>query len=1131
MNFLQRFLLCIFFFPVVSLAFAAADPLVEGFENPPPEARPFCFWAWMNGNVTKEGITADLEGMKRIGVGGVYLFPSLTVGIPAGPVEFMSPEWKGLVGHTAREAARLGIEVHMHNGAGWSATGGPWNTVEDSMQMLTSSETVVTGSARFSEALPRPQAQRNSYRDIALVAVPVVLGESVKPAVSSGNVQDIGNVSDGDWSTLATFPLPSAEVPQVIDLTFEEPFEAHSVNLVTGPGRNGHSGEIQVSEDGVNFRTLRAFRIFEFGGNKIRHIYGFEPVRARHFRVVFNRGGPKAQRMTLAEIGLYADERIDDFAAKGGFAMGASGFDSSTDATPSPIQASDVVDLTDKMVDGILTWDVPPGSWKIIRFGHTTTEGKNHPSPPAGTGLESDKLSKSATRKHWDAMMGTVLNAAGDAAGKAGIVGGFTDSWEVGYQNCTPGFFEEFRKRRGYDPTPWLPALCGRVIGSPVLSERFLWDWRRTVSDLFADNFFGENRALANARGILYTGEPYGTNFDNLQCGGRMEYSIGEAWFGRPEAHLYTVKMAASTAHVYGKPFVGCEIFTCRDDFGSWQNHPFQLKAFGDLKMTEGINRFIIHASAHQPSLDRFPIMTYGECGIHFDRSNTWWEEAVAWVDYMRRAQFMLQAGHFTGDVLWFVGEETPTRLSAAAMNPPLPPGHDFSQVDAEALLTGAEVKDGRIVFPGGSSYRYLLLGEPRIMTLALARKLRGMVEAGATVIGRPPLHPAGLAGYPDSDQEMTKIVGTLWGEAPGDSGQRTVGKGRVIWGRTFEEIFAADKLAPDFEAKGGADLKYIHRTAGGDDIFFVAHGKETPAQSLCTFRVSGKTPQFWHPDTGAIEPCPVFREVDGRTEIPIRFDPAGSVFVVFRDKPPGPHLVSAGGENADAFRLVADNAGKPEVLAFAPCAVKAANSDGKTATVSVPTVPEAITLKGPWQVAFEAGRGAPASAVFDRLTLWNEHPDAGIKFFSGHAVYSTAFDLPQAPAKDERLFLDLGAVHVMAAVKLNGKDLGILWKPPFRLDVTSAVRPGRNDLEVRVVNLWINRMVGDARFPEDFTVLARPRVLTEWPDWYIEGKPRPQQNRVTFVTHVPFTKDSPLVPSGLGGPVRLIPAVVRPIL
>jgi hypothetical protein len=1008
---------------------ATSDELAADFAHPPDSARPWAYWMWMDGNLTREGITADLEAMREAGLGGVVIC-EVNVGVPRGPVEFMSPAWRGLFKHVVREAERLGLEVTLNAGPGWTGSGGPWVKPEASMQHIVAAAVEAAGPSRFDAMLPRP-ARR-----------PAFFGEGGLPP-------EIKRTMDGFYRDVAVlaFPTPAAG-PLIADID-------EKALYVRAP---------YSSQPGVK---------------------PFLPAPA-------------------------------DFRA---LPPGAA------------IDPSRTIDLTDKLTaEGRLTWDVPAGRWTILRFGRTTTGANTRPAPVPGLGLECDKLDAAALDAHYDAFVGALLREIGPRRtdGRAGWTTLHIDSWEMGAQNWTAAFPEEFRRRRGYDLLPFLPAVTARPVRSLEASERFLWDLRQTAQELVLENHALHLRELGRRDGFRLSIEPYDmTPCADMTLGTAADVPMGEFWlYGFDTAH--SVTEAAGIAHTGGKRIMAAESFTSMDT-EAWRAHPASMKALGDWAFTAGVNRIVFHRYQNQAGLDVRPGMTMGPYGVHWERTQTWWDMVPAYHAYLSRCQFMLRQGLPVADVCFLVAEGAPHvfRVPASALrgDPPGPAGAAFDACPPETLLSAASVKDERIVFPGGMSYRILVLPERETMTPALLRKVRDLVQAGAVVVGPRPRRSPSLSGYPECDAEVLALAGEVWGDCDGaEVTEHAFGLGRAVWvskrigtgrqapvnaasygpassDRTTWEVGAPPlnepeqygdfavvtgllegmSVPPDFSSD--VSLRWTHRRDGGTEIYFLANPENRVVETTAVFRVSGLQPELWDPLTGEIRNLTQYAHMDGRTSVSLRFEPLQSFFVVFRT-----------------------TAGPPS----------AAGPD-----FSVPV--EAARLGGPWEVSFDPRWGGPEKVVFETLDDWSLRSEEGIKYYSGTAVYRRTFDLNQGlPAGDMRLWLDLGTVKNIARVKLNSRDLGILWCDPWRVDITEAVKDTGNRLEIRVANLWPNRLIGDEREPPDAEYARNGRLLL-WPDWLLKGEPRPSPGRLTFATWKHFAKDSPLLPSGLLGPVRIL--------
>lgn len=1164
-----------------ALTAASADPLETGFLSPPDSAKPQTWWHWMNGNITKDGITADLEAMKQIGLGGATIV-NVDCAIPRGNVPFMSSEWREDFKFAVQEANRLGLKLCVENCAGWSSSGGPWNSVTNAMQCLTSSELMVTGPTNFSAVLPSPPVTLGFYCDIAVLAfkdsppgadttqtpAKLEIKHAVYEAKSGGGSADV---------TAKVIELVQGGRKSIAASSDElggDPASGSVKQLRVDFTLDGKPATLTVDEGD----TL----IFPVNMNQLSAIHSFEKLSTDHTFVRPPTGTSFLAGRTIPHDGI--------------------------------------VDLTAKLAaDGRLRWEAPPGNWTILRLGYTPIGVNNHPAPKEGTGLECDKLSKAALDVHWDGFMQKVLNDARPLAGKT-LDASLIDSYEIGNQDWTADFREEFKLRRGYDPLPFLPTFTRRVVDNPAVTERFLWDMRRTVADLFAENYYGHFSELCRQHGLLSAIEPYTGPFESLQCGAPDGVVMGEFWAGSQGDP--SVKMAASVAHIYGKTIVGAESFTAWPSDGGWQDDPYSLKPLGDLMFCQGINRYFFHRYAMQPWTNRWPGMTMGPFGINFERTETWWNQGQAWINYISRCQFLLQQGRSVNDAAYFDGQSAPVVMRAG--HPALPTGYDFDAVDAEVLLHGATVKNGRLTLASGANYAVLVMPpDDTNLTPPMLSCLRKLVHAGATVVGSRPQHSPSLEDYPECDKQVQNMAEELWGSCDGKTVlEHDFGKGHVIWGEPLADIFAAENLEPDFEFQGAStdtQLVYTHRVDNSMDIYFVSNQRRQSDSADCTFRVSGRIPELWHPDTGAMETAPVWSAHDGRTTVRLDFDPAGSVFVVFRRKTGSEdHIVSirsTSGASAlskleiqHAVYGATDGAGEMDVTAelagmvrngelavkvgsdvfghdpaimhakklrvdylldgepgrasakenemltlpatavggtrtqwetgiaadgssavnvWGNCRITLETADGKILNVDATNLPPTQEIAGAWNLSFPANWGAPTAVTLDKLISWTDSTNTGVRFFSGSAAYEKEIDISEDQLSAGRaLWLDLGLVKNFAEVTLNGQDLGVLWKPPFRVNVTAAAKTGVNKLVVRVTNLWPNRIIGDEQLPADCE--WNGDQLQDWPQWLLEGKPSPT-GRFTFETWRHYSKDSPLLESGLLGPVTLRTAEIIP--
>ena len=1116
--------------------------LEMGFVHPPDSARPWVYWFWMDGNVTRAGITADLEAMRRVGIGGVLLM-DVTQGLPAGPVQFGSSEWHELFKYAVAEAGRLGLDVTMSNSAGWTGSGGPWITPALAMQKLVSAKTNLVGPLHFSGLLPQFFGPNPNCRPIATLAFPSLGGEGgalpgfppERVTINGKDVSDSAKLFDDNPNTHLSVPAPTARQPQSLQLEFAKPFTATSLRLV-GSGRpQSFHGTLQVSNDGRDFRNVREF----INGGSLLAL-AFEQTSARFFRLLFTDADAGLTHLEFAELELAPTYRIPWYESK----TGAGPMPLVTNLAPllhvpseAVIPSDSVLDLTPQIsATGLLNWDVPKGHWTVLGLACAPIGTENHPAPAGGGGLECDKLSQEAVSAHFAGFLGRLVaeNGPGSAFKAAHI-----DSWEVGFQNFTPRFCAEFQNRRGYNPLPYLPTFTGRFVAGPDQSERFLWDVRRTIADLLADNYAGHLAELAHEHGLKLSIEAYASlgkgPFDDLLYAGRADVPMTEFWYGQTDLSKLDLRPMPSAAHTYGRSITAAEAFTSYPSFAKWDEHPFALKPLADAAFCEGVNRLVFHRYAHQPWRDRAPGMTMGPLGLHYERTQTWWEQSRAWHEYLARCQYLLQRGVFVAELCYLTDEgafcQPPARDQ---LNPAVPPGYNYDLVTPEVVLTRLSVKDGDLLLPDGMSYHALILPTARRMTPGLLRRIKELVEAGATVVGPSPTNSPSLARYPHCDVEVDQLGRELWGACDGKTVlENHLGKGTVSWGKPVADVLVARSAAPDFlpgDTTPGWPLRSIHRRIGDAEVYFVANANARPVKSDCQFRVSGKRPEFWHPDTGEREQPAAWRQEGGFTAVPLRLDAGGSVFVVFRHSSTGTDPVAAitrNGQADDSASLTFDRQGRLQLLARQPGDYSLRLASGKQFEVSIKDLPVNYPIPGKWDLYFPPGSGAPNHVTLDQLISWTAHPNPDVRYFSGTATYKKSFSIsPGLLSSNRQIYLSLGRVQVIAEVKLNGQDCGILWKPPFEAEITQAIRDGDNTLEIKVVNVWLNRLIGDEHLLEDCKWQTSLQTdsgvpIAEWPRWLLEDKPSPT-GRTTFAAWKYWIKDSPLIESGLLGPITL---------
>ncbi|MGN6356191.1 MAG: glycosyl hydrolase [Novosphingobium sp.] len=1085
--------------PATAQDAAAPTPSLEDqFRDPPSSARPRVWWHWVNGNVTKDGIAKDLAWMKRVGIGGLQNFNASLRSpvVVKNRLGYASPEWKDAFRFAASEADRLGLELGVAASPGWSETGGTWVSPEDAMKKLVWSQTDVAPGRRFAGRLASLARQTgpfgtidkvfnvNSMRDVppapphggdvAVLAFPVAVTPAlVVPVVrgKDGTVIDGAALFDDNLMSAVQLRRTRGDVP-ALTLEYAAPQTIRSATIFMPGDAAMFAGaatlpQLEASDDGQAWRSVAAVP-----AASVPATVSFAPVTAKQFRVLFpavpsDAAAPLGGPLRVGELRLSAEAKVDRFETKAAFEMAPDYSKLSQGLADTPgVDPAKVINLTGRLqADGTLDWTppaLPKGQqWRVLRLGHSLTGMTNHPAPAEAIGLEVDKYDAPAVRRYMEHYLGIYRDATGaDLIGKRGLRAVVTDSIEVNTANWTPAMIAQFHKLRGYDPTPWLPALAGTIVGSRAQSDKFLFDYRRTLADLIASEHYGTVAKVAHENGLIVYGESLedGSSIpgDDMTMRRHSDVPMAAMWtHPRSEGphlnHVTDIRGAASTAHVYGQNLVALEALTSRS---LWTDSPATLKRVIDLAFVLGVNRPVIHTSVHQP-LDAAPGLPLNIFGQTFNRHEAWADLAKPWVDYLARNSLMLQQGRNLADVAYFYGEESPlTELYRKHPVADVPRANAYDFLSADALTTALSNDGADLVTTGGARYRELYLGgTSRRMTLPVLRKLAALVEDGATVIGPKPQTDPSLA---DKTAEFDALTGKLWS----GNGITGFGKGRVIASTDVDAALGQIGVAPDFRFTGqaDADIPFVHRKLaakdGGGDSYFLVNRKDRAEVIEARFRVTGKAPELWHAETGTAEAVS-YRIENGETIVPLTLAPDESVHVVFRKAAQAPAL-----------------------------AIK------KLAPVEIGKV------TGPWQVAFQPGRGAPPSVTFPTLAPLNENADAGIKYFSGVATYSSSFTAPKGWKAGQPLWLDLGEVGELAEVAVNGKSVGSAWHAPYRVDIGAAAKPGRNTVQVRVANLWVNRLVGDKQ---------------------------PGATPVAGTPANPYPASTPLRRSGLIGPVTLM--------
>ncbi|QMU28362.1 glycosyl hydrolase [Adhaeribacter radiodurans] len=1074
------------------------DKLYAGFMSPANAAKPRVWWHWMNGNITKEGIQKDLEWMNRSGIGGFQNFDAslFTPLVVPKKLVFMTPEWKEAFKYTTDLAQKLQLEMAIAGSPGWSVTGGPWVEPQDGMKKYVWTETRVQGGKPFSGKLPQPSSATGPFQQVKM-GNSTMLGGSTKPlptyyqdalviayrlpendktfvnfkpkVSSSGGTFNLTDLTDGNL-TNSSF-LPPAEVGQDmwIQYAFDKPqtFKAFTIAGASQTALQEFNGgpenrALKVSNDGVNFQEVATIP----GSIVPQNTLSIPSITAKYFRFTFKTlppqvnmfaamaGGkvepPKTEGVNVAEIVLHNTDRIHLFEDKAGFTP----WKETTlvaSAKADVITPENVLDLTSKMkADGSLDWKAPAGIWTVIRLGYSLTGRQNHPASPEATGLEVDKLDKGAVTKYINTYLDMYKDATGGQMGAKGLQFMVLDSYEAGHMTWTKALPEEFAKRRGYDLKPWIPVLTGRIVKSTEDSEKFLWDFRKTIGELITENHYDAIGEALHQRGMKRYTESHENKriylADGMDVKRNADIPMSAMWTpgslaggGEEEVRSKAdIRESASVAHIYGKEYVAAESMTSVGNAFSF--HPEKLKRTADMEMASGLNRFVIHTSVHQPLDDKKPGFSLGPFGQYFNRQETWAEQAKAWTDYLGRSCYLLQQGKPVVDVLYYYGENY-NITSAYANKLPGFPSYEYDFVNATALLNVLNVKNGKIVTPSGMAYSVLVLDESaRQMTLPVLKKLAILVKAGAKVTGVKPEKSPSLA---DDPAAFTALVNEIWSN-PNVSANKSV-----------VDVLKSVSVPEDVIVNNAkAEVLYVHRNTGDSDLYWLNSRSEDPNSAEISFRVTGKVPELWHPQTGKVEKVS-YQIKDGRTIVPLQFESWDAYFIVFR-------------ENTGITSFT-----KPKTFES-----------------------EVAQIGGTWNVRFQEDRGAPQSVSFPQLSCWSENPDAGIKYFSGTATYTNNFNLTKLDKK-ARYVMDLGEVKNIAEVVVNGKNVGTVWKKPFKLEITDGLKKGKNSVEIKVTNLWVNRLIGD----------AQPGVT----------------NKITFTTMPFYQADAKLLPSGLMGPVKVI--------
>lgn len=874
-----------------------SDELEAGFLNPSSHARPQAYWMWMNGHISKQGITLDLQMMKQIGLAGAFIYNTGT-GIVKGPVKYGSEEWKDMLQHAMSEASRLGLELCLHNAPGYSSSGGPWVTPEMSMQQLVWTETIVDSREIANIKLPQPYTQLNYYRDVSVIAFPTLTGEEVlmndRLARLSVNGKEIEKLVLFDNNEQTFVDLTSKTKSGNLLFEFTEPFEARAVTITRVVDRSSFAYDdiydhpptllLEYSNDGINFHSVCTINMPLMRSMIAPGTKNFEAVKAKFFRL------SSGQKALLSSVQLHTAPRLDGWPGKANFTDKEKEIDEQLVAPEFIIDASTIIDLTHKLNEhGYLAWQPPAGSWTVLRMGHTCTGTKNVSAPDEGSGLELDKFSGEAVDYYFQKSLDDFLMPLRSFIPKT-FKALLIDSYEVGKQNWTTNFPSEFKQRNGYDLTSWLPALTGRIVYSVANTEKFLFDIRRTQASLMSDNYYGGFKRHCKRLGLEFYAQPYGDGvFDSLQTGQHLDAALAEFWTRYVPGTMGVCDEVVSLAHGYGKKIIPAEAFTGAPATSRWTEYPYALKSQGDHFYSRGINRLVLHVFVHQAYTTGLPGMTMGPYGSHFDRNLTWINYSKAWIDCLARTQYLLQQGVPVADICYFKGEEPTTLIpDVNYTNPPTPRNLAGDVIGRDVLLQRLHIKNKRILLPDGMMYSLLIMAPLKRVSLEVLQRLKELVHEGMTlvVISRPNATP----GLKNEDNAIAALAADLWGDLDGkEIKRRSFGQGKIYWNKPFDEVLQEQGVNPDFEftsSNGDAAIHYTHRRWQNAEIYFISNHQRRKELITASFRVKEKQPELFNPESGEKLNAVMYDCREERTYLPLALEPASSLFVVFRHPP-----------------------------------------------------------------------------------------------------------------------------------------------------------------------------------------------------------------------------------------------------
>lgn len=1085
--------------------------LLTEFKKPPHASKPLTWLHAMSGNMSAAGLTKDLEAIAEAGIGGTLLF-NVTQGVPLGDVKFNSPEHIDLIGHLAAESKRLGLSFGIHNCDGWTSSGGPWVTPEHSMKKLTFNETLVDGG-QLNIKLTQPASLLDYYQDVAVIAYPALSTEvtdaAQQPVVTASDPnfdpQVIFNNNLQDKTTLTVENNQSGW----IQFAYEQAYTLRLVDALLHEAR-GLDASLYTSDDGENFTKVQDLKLRRPGKNTYAFDEAFNGYTAKYFRLVTNGS------MNVKELRLSSTPTMNNYLGR--TSAGRSDYQELGEIGHAPqdltINSADIINLTTQLDEnGVLTTNLPEGKWTIMRFGYTSTGAVNIPASKEGTGLEVDKFSREAFKLHYDNYVTNVINKVAEVAPNA-LHTIEIDSYEVGAQNWTHDYHHQFKNHYGYDLVPYLPLFAGKFVDSANTAERVLWDTRDFNNHLITENYYGYFSELAHQDGIKTYLEPYGSGpFNELDVAKHADLPMGEFWLKRGN---FRISASSSAVNIYNKPMVSAEAFTQFPE-NNWLFSPATGKADNDKSWALGVNQHVFHRFAHQANTHVMPGMTMNRWGAHIDRTQPWWSGAgKAWFEYITRGQHLLRQGQAVSDVLWYVGDASPTICPEKdALSGVLPTQINYDCLNSDVLAKLA-VENNTLKLPHGTEYKVLVLNNHHRLNFSSVQKIYELAKQGAVIIGDPIQSLAGRNPSKAQLEQFKNMVDEIWSQpttyniaidietSHGHSGENIGKKPNATNLIDWPKIYHTHGWQFDLSIAGLSQFYFTHRRDHNQDIYFIYNDTGQARTLDARFNVTGKIPEIWDAKTGKVKKLAAFSSDGNLTRVPIKLAANESAFVVFSQSSEGINPVAPELALASQTEYLLDDNNQVKL-------VKANSAE--------------MIISGAWQVQFDGYYGLDKSYQFEQLTDWKDHAEQAIQDYSGTAVYTNSIQLPADYIQDNsRLILDLGQVSIAATVNINGKQVGTSWITPHQLDITQYVQAGENKLTIEVANLWVNRLLADAKLPDTsgFKIARWQNPVTPMPKWYTNNEPAPESERITFVTQKFMQGDEPRQSSGLIGPVKI---------